>query len=291
MPEFLSIEAAVRRHIHDGDSVYFAGFTHLIPFAFAHEVMRQGRKHLTLCRMTPDLIYDQMLAVGAADRLVFSYAGNPGLGLLHAFRRAVERKEVAIEEYTHFELVARLAAGAACLPFWPVKSLENDLTRARPRPLVASPFSDEKVAVVPALRPKVTVLHAHAADEDGNVYAWGLLGEVREAALAADIVVASVEEVLPASRLRKERDHLLLPAFRVTSVSLCPWGAHPSYVLGRYDRDTGFYQEWDELARTPDQISGWLDRYVYHVPDRDAYMRLIAPERLKALEEAARYAG
>jgi len=287
LAEFISVRAAVERYVHDGDAVYLAGFTHLIPFAFGHEIIRQRRRRLTLCRATPDLLYDQMIAAGVAQRVVFSYAGNPGLGNLPAFRRAVEAGEIEIEEYTHFELVARLAAGAAGLPFWPLRSLENDLSLRRPRPRVRSPFGDEAVAVVPPLSPDVTLLHAHAADENGNLYAWGLLGEVRDAALAAKVVVASVEEVRSAEELRAERDHLLLPGFRVQSVSLAPWGAHPSYVLDRYDRDTVFYTEWDRLARDVDATEAWLGRFVYGVPDRAAYVALLPPDRLRALEEAA----
>ena len=282
---------AVERYVHDGDIVYLAGFTHLIPFAFGHEIIRQGRRHLTLCRATPDLLYDQMIAAHVADRVVFSYAGNPGLGNLPVFRRAVEGGEIEIEEYTHFELVARLSAGAAGLPFWPLRSLENDLSLRRPRPRLRSPFGDEEVAVVPPLRPDVTLLHAHAADEDGNIYAWGLLGEVRDAALAAKAVIASVEEVRPAAELRGERDHLLVPGFRMASVSLAPWGAHPSYVLGRYDRDTAFYTEWDRLARDPAATEAWLQQFVYGVKDRAAYLGLMPQERLMALEEAARHGG
>lgn len=288
--ELLTVQEAIRRHVHDGQTLYLAGFTHLIPFAFGHEIIRQGRRHLTLCRATPDLIYDQMIGAGVVDRLVFSYAGNPGLGLLQIFRRAVERAEVEIDEYTHFELVARLQAGAADLPFWPIRSMENDLTRRRPRPRVASPFGDGDVAVVPALKPDVTLLHAHCADEDGNVYAWGLLGEVREAALAARRVLVSVEEIRPAASLRRERDHLLLPGFRVASVSLAPWGAHPSYVQHLYDRDTEFYTEWDRIARDPEATREWLARYVYGVQTREDYLRLFPADRLASLREAARNA-
>lgn len=288
MAELLTVQDAVRRYVQDGQTIYLAGFTHLIPFAFGHEIIRQGRRDLTLCRATPDIVYDQMIAAGVARRLVFSYAGNPGLGLLQAFRRAVERGALEIEEYTHFELVARLSAGAAGLPFWPIRSLENDLTLRRPRPHVKSPFGDEEVAVVPALQPDVTLLHAHCADEEGNVYAWGLLGEVREAALAARRVIVSVEEIRPAASLRRERDHLLIPGFRVESVSIAPWGAHPSYVQGVYDRDSTFYTEWDRISRDPEATQSWLQEHVHGVPDRAAYMNLLPSERLAALKEAAR---
>jgi len=288
VPEFLTMREAVGKYVHDGDTVYLAGFTHLIPFAIAHEIIRQGRRHLTLCRMTPDLVYDQMLAAGVADRLIFSYAGNPGLGNLHAFRRLVEEGAVAIEEYTHFELVARLAAGAAGVPFWPLRSLPNDLTRGRPRPSVEDPFGGGEVPVVRALVPDVTLLHAHAADEAGNVYARGLLGEVKEAAFAAGRVVVSVEEVVSERWLREDRDHLLIPGFRVDAVVACPFGAHPSYALGRYDRDTAFYLEWDDISRAADRTRAWLDRHIYGTADHEGYLALLPAGRLADLEEAAR---
>lgn len=291
MTQFVTIEEAVARHIHDGDVVYLAGFTHLIPMAFGHEIIRQQRRHLTLCRMTPDIIYDQMLSAGVADRVVFSYAGNPGVGLLHGFRRAVESGLVQIEEYTHFELVARLAAGAAGLPFWPLRTLANDLTDRRPRPAVQNPFGEGQVPVVSALTPDVTAVHVQSADPEGNLYAWGLLGEIREAALAARTVLASVEEIRPASELRAHRDHLLLPAFQVQTVSVVPWGAHPSYVLGYYDRDTDFYTEWDQLGRDPQAVDAWLSSHVCDVADRAAYIRLLPEQRLRALAEAAGHVG
>ncbi len=286
--ELLSIREAVNRHVLSGQSVYLAGFTHLIPFAFGHEIIRQRLEHLTLCRATPDLVYDQMIAAGVADRVVFSYAGNPGVGLLHCFRRAVESGAIEIEEYSHFELIGRLQAAAAGLPFWPVRTLENDLTKHRPRPSVRSPFGDDEVPVVPPLNPDVTMVHAHAADPEGNIYAWGLLGEVREAALAAKKVLVSVEEIRPADQLRRQRDHLLLPAFRVASLSVEPWGAHPSYVQGVYDRDQAFYNQWDQLSRDPAVTRSWLERWVWGVSDRADYVRRWPGDELEVLTRVAR---
>ncbi len=287
MAEWLELREAVARHVADGQVLYLAGFSHLIPFAFGHEVVRRRYRRLTLCRATPDLLYDQMIAAGVAERVVFSYAGNPGVGLLPAFRRAAERGEIELDEWSHFELVARLQAGAAGLPFWPLRSLDNDLTRRRPRPTVESPFGGEAVAVVPALTPDVTLLHAHCADEDGNVYVWGLLGEMREAALAARRVLVSVEERRPAADLRRQSAHLLLPGFRVDTLSVVPWGAHPSYALGLYDRDRAFYLEWDRLARDPAAVADWLDRYVYGVEDHPQYLDRLPAGRLRQLEEDA----
>jgi glutaconate CoA-transferase subunit A len=285
--EITTIEQAVSRYVRDGQTVYLAGFTHLIPFSFGHELIRQGYRGLTVGRATPDLICDQMIAAGVVRRLIFSYAGNPGVGLLRCFRRAVETGDLQLEEYSHFELIARLQAGAAGLPFWPVLTEENDLTRRRGRPSVRSPFGGELVPVVPPLRPDVTMLHAHLADDAGNVYAWGLLGDVREAALAAGKVLVSVEEMRPAVELRRERDHLLLPGFRVDTVSVEPWGAHPSYVQGRYDRDQDFYSEWDRLTRDPEAVAGWLRRFVHGVPDRSRYLDLLEPGLLRSLRQRA----
>jgi len=285
--QWLSTADAVKRYVHDGQTLYFAGFTHLIPFALGHEVIRQKRRHLTLCRATPDLLYEHMIAAQVADKIVFSYAGNPGVGLLPVFRRAVEQEVVAIEEWTHFEMVARLAAGAAGLPFWPVNTLDNELSQRRPRPRVASPFSPDEVPVVPPLIPDVTLLHAHAADDAGNVYVSGLLGDIREAALAGRQVLVSVEQRLPAATIRATALTLLLPAFRVTSVSVEPWGAHPSYVFGQYERDTQFYQDWDTRGRNPDLVAAWLDSFVYGVANRDEYIRHQPAAHLSALREAA----
>jgi glutaconate CoA-transferase subunit A len=285
--QWLSTADAVKQYVQDGQTLYFAGFTHLIPFALGHEVIRQHKRHLTLCRATPDLLYEHMLAGQVADKIVFSYAGNPGVGLLPVFRRAVETGQIAIEEWTHFEMVARLAAGAAGVPFWPVNTLDNELSQRRPRPRVASPFSPDEVPVVPPLIPDVTLLHAHAADSEGNIYVAGLVGDIREAALAGRQVLVSVEQQLPAAALRAAGLTVLLPAFRVTSISIERWGAHPSYVFGQYERDTQAYQDWDRRGRNPAAVAAWLDSYVFGAADRAAYVRQQPPARLAALREAA----
>lgn len=285
--QWLSAAEAVSEYVKDGQTLYLAGFTHLIPFALGHEIIRQRRRHLTLCRATPDLLYEHMIAGQVADQVVFSYAGNPGVGLLPVFRRAVEQGTIGIQEWTHFEMVARLAAGAAGLPFWPLNTLDNELTERRPRPRVQSPFTDDQVAVVPPLVPDVTLVHTHAADDAGNLYVDGLLGDIREAVLAGRQVVASVEQRLPAAQIRATRLTLLLPAFRVASVSVEPWGAHPSYVFGQYDRDTAFYRDWDERGRDESAVESWLDEFVYGLASRAEYLQRQPPGRLSALREAA----
>jgi glutaconate CoA-transferase subunit A len=283
----VTLEAAIAEGIPDGSTIYMAGFSHLIPFAAGLEIIRQQKRDLTLCRATPDLLYDMLIAAGTARHVVFSYAGNPGVGLLPAFRRAVETGAITIEEYTHYEMTARLAAGAAHLPFWPLKVLETDVDRMRGGlSTVTCPFTGASIPVVPALQPDVTVLHAQAADDEGNVYVWGLTGEMKEAALAAHTVIATVEEILPATALRRWSEHLLIPGFLVSAVATVPWGAYPSYALGYYDRDTSFYQEWDRLARDVHQLAAWLDqiretshaRYVQDLEARGVLARLCRPE-------------
>ena len=274
----------IRESIQDHMTVYMAGFSHLIPFAAGHEMIRQNLRHLTLCRATPDLLYDQMIAAGLADRLAFSYAGNPGVGLLPAFRHAVESGLLALDEYTHAEMICRLEAGAAGLPFWPLAAEDNDLSRLRGRPRVACPFTGQDVAVVPALNPDVAVLHVQMADDEGNLYVWGLPGDIKEAALASRVIVATAEKVHPADSLRHLRDYLMIPGFRVKGVTEVPFGAHPSYATGLYERDTRLYQEWTQLAKTDEGRQAWLDDWVRGVPSHAAYLAKLGENYLDALK-------
>jgi glutaconate CoA-transferase subunit A len=283
----LSMREAVASLVSDGDTVVIEGFTHLICFAAAHEIIRQGKKDLTLARLTPDLIYDQMLAAGCAKKLVFSWAGNPGIGSLHAFRRLVEAKprKLEIEEYSHFGMVARFSAGAANLPFWPLRNyMGTDIPGANPRiKTVTCPFTGETLAAVPALRPDVTVVHAQRADREGNAQVWGLLGVQKEAAFASKRVIVVAEELVPEPVIRADPNRTLIPGIIVSAVVVEPWGAHPSFAQGYYDRDNGFYVQWDQIARTEESLKEYLDRYVFGVKDRSEYMK-IQPEllRLKA---------
>lgn len=274
----MTMHDAVAAFVHDGDTVVIEGFTHLICFAAGHEIIRQGRRDLTLCRLTPDLIYDQMIAAGCARRLVFSWAGNPGAGSLHAFRRAVEGAPgvppLEIEEYSHFGMVARLCAGAARLPFWPLRDYAGtDLPAANPRiAAVTCPYTGERLATVPALNPDVTIIHAQRADADGNAQIWGLLGVQREAALASSRVVVVVEEIVEERVIRDDPNRTVIPGFVVDAVVLEPWGAHPSYAHGYYDRDNEFYIGWEAISRDRSRLAQYLDTYVYSVPDRSAYL-------------------
>ena len=265
---------AVARFVRDGDTVVIEGFTHLISFAAGHEIIRQGRRNLTLCRLTPDLIYDQMIAAGCARKVVFSWAGNPGVGSLHAFRRAVEGQRLEIEEYSHFGMVARFAAGAAGLPFWPLRDyVGTDLPRANDRiKTVACPYTGESLATVPALNPDVTIVHAQRADAQGNTQIWGLLGVQKEAAFASRRVIVVVEELVEESVIRADPNRTVIPAMIVDAVVVEPWGAHPSYAQGYYDRDNDFYLAWEAISREPGTLERYLDDFVRGVPDRAAYV-------------------
>ena len=288
MSKVVTMRDAIAAHVHDGDVLVIEGFTHLICFAAAHEIIRQRRRNLTLCRLTPDLVFDQMIAAGCASKLVFSWAGNPGAGSLHAFRRAVEARppELEIEEYSHFGMVARFSAGAAGLPFWPLRDYQGtDLPAANPRiGSVTCPYTGELLATVPALNPDVTIVHAQRADADGNAQVWGLIGVQKEAAFASKRVIVVVEELVPSSVIRADPNRTIIPGMIVDAVVVEPWGAHPSYAQGYYDRDNDFYVAWDNVAREQDRLEAYLDEWVYGVADRAAYLQRQPQlvERLKA---------
>lgn len=288
MSKLASMHDAIAAHVRDGDTVVIEGFTHLINFAAGHEIIRQRRKDLTLARLTPDLIYDQMIAAGCARKLVFSWAGNPGAGSLHAFRRAVEKGTPAleIEEYSHFGMVARMSAGAARLPFWTMRNyMGTDLPIANPRiKTVTCPYTGEVLATVPALNPDVTIIAAQRADQNGNAQVWGLLGVQKEAAFASKRVIVVVEELVDESVIRADPNRTLIPGMIVDAVVVEPWGCHPSYAQGHYDRDNDFYVAWEDVSKDPLKLQAYLDEWVYGVKDRAEYIRKQAGlvERLKA---------
>jgi glutaconate CoA-transferase subunit A len=271
-----SMKDAIAAHVRDGDTVVIEGFTHLICFAAAHEIIRQRRKDLTIARLTPDLVYDQLIAAGCARKLVFSWAGNPGAGSLHAFRRAVEKgtPPLEIEEYSHFGMVARLSAGAARLPFWVMRNyMGTDLPTANPRiRTVTCPYTGEELATVPALNPDVTIIHAQRADASGNAQVWGLLGVQKEAAFASQRVIVVVEELVDEAVIRADPNRTLIPGMIVDAVVVEPWGCHPSYAQGFYDRDNDFYVAWEDISRDPAALQRYLDQFVHGVADRAGYM-------------------
>jgi glutaconate CoA-transferase subunit A len=278
----LTLVDAIAKHVHDGTCVALEGFTHLIPFAAGHEIIRQGRRNLHLVRMTPDLIYDQMIGMGCASRLTFSWGGNPGVGSLHRLRDAVEQQWPApleIDEHTHAGVAAAYCAGAARLPFATLRGyLGTDLPAVNPRiRSVECPFTGERLAAVPAINPDVTILHAQRADRQGNVSLHGIIGAQREAALAARALIVTIEEIVDA--LPPAMNGIVLPHWVVSAVALCPGGAYPSYVQDHYARDNGFYQRWDGIARERGSFRAWMDRHVLGCRDHASF--------LKSLKEAA----
>jgi glutaconate CoA-transferase subunit A len=276
-----SLREAVAALIHDGDSIAIEGFTHLICFAAGHEIIRQRRRDLTLIRMTPDVIYDQMIGAGVARKLVFSWLGNPGVGGLHAIRRVTEgpQPSLELEEYSHFGMVGRYTAGATNLPFYPLRSYAGtDMPKANPAIVpLRSPYGDESVYVVPPIKPDVTIIHAQRADAAGNTQVWGLVGSQKEAAFAADRVIVVVEEVVDEAVIRADPNRTLLPGRIVDAVVVEPFGAHPSYAQGHYDRDNTFYVEWDAIGRDAERTQAWLDEWVHGVADRAEYMARLGP--------------
>jgi glutaconate CoA-transferase subunit A len=266
---------AIARHVHDGDCVALEGFTHLIPFAAGHELIRQGRRDLHLVRMTPDLVYDQLIGMGCARRLTFSWGGNPGVGSLHRLRDAVEQRwphALELDEHTHAGIAAAYCAGAARLPFATLRGyLGSDLPSVNPRiRSVECPFTGEVLAAVPALNPDVTILHAQRADRQGNVSIHGIVGAQREAALAAHTLIVTVEEIVDA--LPPAMNGIVLPHWTVSAVAVCRGGAYPSYVQGHYARDNAFYQRWDDIARERETFQAWMQRHVLGSADHAAFL-------------------
>src|SRR5215216_2576325 len=286
---------AIAELVHDGNIVAIEGFTHLISFAAGHEIIRQGKRDLRLARMTPDLIYDQMIAAGVARKLIFSWLGNPGVGGLNAIRRRIEAEpaQLEIEEYSHFGMVARYTAGAAKLPFFPLRSyFETDLPKANPLIReIESPYGDGKVYAVPPLRPDVSIVHAQRAPAAGNTQVWGLLGCQKEAAFAADRVVVVVEQLVDETVIRADPNRTIIPGLIVDAVVHEPFGAHPSYVQGAYDRDNRFYLEWDAITRDEASLQAWLREWVFDLDGRGAYVEKLGPERLESLRPGSAPSG
>ena len=287
---------AIARYVHDGETVAIEGFTASICFAAAHEIIRQGRRELTLCRLTPDLVYDQMVAAGCARKLVFSYLGNPGVGSLHCIRRAVEKgipHPIEIEEYSHFGMIGRYLAGASRLPFFPLRSfLGSDLPEVNHLiRFVDDPYSEGKIAVVPPLNLDVTIIQAQRCDIHGNTQMWGILGAQKEAALAARRLVVVVEEVVDEEVIRADPNRTIIPAVAVDAVVHEPFGAHPSYVQGYYDRDNEFYLEWENLSRDAAAVERWLEEWVFGVKDWKEYIAKTTDERWAKLRTAEALAG
>ncbi len=290
MAKIISLTEAVSRYVRDGDTVYAAGFTHLIPFGVGHEIIRQGRRDLTLARATPDLIYDQMAAAGCARKIIFSYMGNPGVGSLRILRSMLEAGKLEWEEYSHFGMISRLQAGATGLPFMPMNpTAAGDLERLNPNyRTVTDPYSGQPVVVVPALKPDVAIVHVQRADAQGNAHIWGIIGEQKEAAFAAERVILSAEEIVDEAVIRSDPNRTLIPGFVVDAVCPVPHCSHPSYTQGYYDRDNAFYLEWDEISKTEAGVKKYLDEWVFGVKDREEYWDKLGDAVRRRLEVSSR---
>lgn len=279
MAERMALRDAVAQFIHDGDTVAMEGFTHLIPFAAGHEVIRQRRRDLTLIRMTPDVIYDQLIGAGCARRLVFSWGGNPGVGSLHRLRDAVEHdwpQRLKIEEHSHAGLANAYVAGASNVPFAVLRGYRGtDLPSHNEHiRVIACPFTGEELAAVRAVRPDVTVIHAQKADRKGNVLLWGIVGVQKEAVLAAQRSIVTVEEIV--DELDAPPNACILPWWVVGAVCVVPGGAFPSYAQGYYERDNPFYLAWDDIARERETFAAWVERHVQATADFDEFRRVLA---------------
>jgi len=291
MSRLIPLKKAISELVTDGDVVYAAGFTHLIPFAAGHEIIRQGRKNLTLARATPDLIYDQMVAAGCARKIIFSYMGNPGVGSLRIVRSAIERGDLEWEEYSHFGMITRLQAGAAGLPFLPMNQTgATDLEKSNPQiKRIPDPYGGKDVIVVPALNPDVAIVHVQRADKNGNAQLWGIIGEQKEAAFAAKEVILTAEEIVEESVIRSDPNRTIIPGIVVSAVCHVPFASHPSYSQGYYDRDNEFYLAWDKISESKESVKAYLDEWVYGVNDRDEYWEKLSQKTRKRLKVKARY--
>jgi glutaconate CoA-transferase, subunit A len=278
MGEIVPLAEAIRELVHDGDTVALEGFTHLIPHAAGHELIRQDKRGLTLVRMTPDLVYDQLIGMGCARKLVFSWGGNPGVGSLHRLRDAVEHgwpHALELEEHSHAGMAVAYAAGAANLPFGVLRGYSGgDLPSQTRVASITCPFTGENLAAVPAHRPGVGVIHAQRADRKGNVQLWGILGVQKETVLASERSIVTVEQVV--DELEPRPGAIVVPHWVVDAVAETPGGAHPSYAHGYYDRDNEFYVSWDDISRDRDTFSAWMKRHVLDTADVVGYHESLA---------------
>jgi glutaconate CoA-transferase subunit A len=277
--QLLPLREAIAAHVRDGACVALEGFTHLIPFAAGHEIVRQGRRDLHLIRMTPDLIYDQLIGMGCASRLTFSWGGNPGVGSLHRLRDAVEHawpRPLTLTEYTHAELALAYQAGASGMTCGLMPHhADTDLDRvsSSSRRMLSCPFTGRSLMAVPAVRPDVTILHAQQIDSAGNVLLRGIVGAAKEAAMAAQRLLITVEEQV--TRLAADLNAVVLPSWLITAASIVPGGAWPSYAHGHYPRDNRFYLAWDGIARERGAFTEWMERHVLGVRDHAEHLRTL----------------
>jgi glutaconate CoA-transferase subunit A len=277
----LSLQEAIQEFVHDGAVMALEGFTHLIPSAAGHEIIRQGRRDLTLIRMTPDLIYDQLIGAGCVAKLQFSWGGNPGVGSLHRLRDAVENdwpRPLALEEHAHAGMAAAYAAGASNLPFGLLRGyLGSDLPKHNPNiKFIDCPYTGERLAAIPAIRPDVTVIHAQKADRKGNVLLWGVVGVQKEAVMGAKRAIVTVEEIV--DKLDSPPNALVLPTWVVSAVCQAKGGAFPSYAQGYYPRNNAFYKRWDTISRERESFTAWIDRHILGTKDFDQFRQSLADQ-------------
>ncbi|MBS9375239.1 CoA transferase subunit A [Rhodococcus sp. B50] len=297
MPDkLMTMREAIATYVEDGMTVALEGFSHLIPFAAAHEIIRQGRRDLTLCRMTPDIISDQLIAADCVSKLVASFFASGSAGSLYEIRRRIEHHDpvaLEVEEYSHYGMVCRYQAGAAGLPFFPLRSYAgSDLPKINPNiRLVEDPFGGGSVYVVPPLNPDVTIIHAQRADRSGNVQIWGIAGVQQEAVYAAKKAIVVVEEIVDDDVIRSDPSRTLVPSHAVDAVVLCPRGAHPSYAQGYYDRDCAFYRRWTAISKDPQQLRTWLKEWVLTTNDHSEYLERLGEDYWADLEVAPRPSG
>jgi glutaconate CoA-transferase subunit A len=292
----MTMQQAVREYIRDGDTVVIEGFTHLICFAAGHEIIRQKKKDLVACRLTPDLIYDQMIAAGCIGKIVFSWAGNPGVGPLYGLRRAVEKgipRSIELEEYTHFGMVARFTAGASQLPFMHLGTFYGSTLSQKNKNIkeVKCPYTGKMFATVPALNPDVAVIHVQRVDKEGNAQIWGLMGVQREAAFASKKVIIVAEQLVESSVTHSDPNRTLIPGFKVDAVVIEPFGAHPSYAQGYYDRDNQFYVDWYEISKDRGKMEDYIAQWITGVSGRKEYIEKLGAEKLNRLKAETRLAA
>lgn len=290
----VTMREAIAAYVQDGMTVALEGFSHLIPFAAAHEIIRQERRNLTLCRMTPDIVSDQLLAAGCVSKLVASFFASGSAGSLHELRRRVEDHDpvkLEVEEYSHYGMVCRYQAGAAGLPFFPLLSYAgSDLPNLNPRiKLVEDPYGGGTVYVVPPLNPDVTIIHAQRADRSGNVQIWGISGVQQEAVYAGKKAIVIVEEIVEDDVIRSDPSRTLIPSHAIDAIVVCPQGAHPSYSQGYYDRDCAFYRRWTPISKDPELLQAWLKEFVYETADHDEYLGKLGPGYWDTLEVKPNY--
>ncbi|KAA9166408.1 CoA transferase subunit A [Amycolatopsis acidicola] len=279
----MTLREAVASFVRDGDTVSLEGFTHLIPTAAGHEIIRQGKRNLTVARMTADIVVDQMLAGGCVTKLISSFVGNSSAGSLGELRRRIEHDDpepLEFEEYSHHGMICRYLAGAQRLPFFPLRSYAgSDVPKVNPDiRKVRSPYSDEQIYVVPPLNPDVTIIQAQRADRAGNTQIWGLTGVQAEAVFAADKAVVVVEEIVDDEVVRSDPNRTVVPAHAVDAVVECPRGAHPSFAQGYYDRDGAFYRSWSHISKDPARLRAWLDEWIFGTADHAEYVAKLGDE-------------